>query len=131
MAASPENRPAFVSAAPRFLVRDMEEALAFYGRLSFETTFHGESFAVIKRDRVALHLNTADGPVSSHSVCWIAVTNIEALYQDVAPISAIQTSALKVQPWGFKEFFIQDPSRNLIIFGEPLGDDEATTEQTA
>jgi hypothetical protein len=39
MATTEEPRPTLVSAAPRFLVEDMDETLTFYGRLGFETTY--------------------------------------------------------------------------------------------
>ena len=123
MATTAENRPTLVSAGPRFLVRDMEEALAFYARLGFETTYRDEGFAIVERDRVALHFNAAEGSMFRGGVCWLQVTNIEALYQDYLPVNAISSSALTVQPWGMKEFFIRDPSRNLIIFGEPTTED--------
>jgi catechol 2,3-dioxygenase-like lactoylglutathione lyase family enzyme len=131
METTDETRSTLVSAAPRVLVRDKEEALAFYARLGFATTYHDEGFAIVERDRVALHFNAADGPMSGGGVCWIRVTNIEALYKDYLPTSAIASSALTVQRWGFKDLFIRDPSRNLILFGEPTSDDEATAEQTA
>src|SRR5947207_4332997 len=40
MSASQESQPTLDSVAPRFLVGDMEQALAFYGQLGFATTYH-------------------------------------------------------------------------------------------
>jgi hypothetical protein len=126
-----DNRPALVSAAPRFLVEDMDAALAFYGRLGFETTYNDGGFAIVERDRVALHFNASDGPMNGHGgVCWMQVTNIEALYQAYLPTDAVQSSSVQAKPWGMKEFFIKDPSCNLIIFGEPTPDEDAHAEQT-
>jgi hypothetical protein len=122
MAATEENPPTLVSAAPRFLVEDMDEALAFYARLGFETTYHDEGFAIVERDRVALHFNASDGPMTSGGVRWMQVMNIDGLYQDYLPTNAVRSASITAQPWGMKEFFIQDPSRNLIIFGEPTTD---------
>lgn len=132
MATTEESRPTLVSAAPRFLVEDMDQALAFYGRLGFETTYHDGGFAIVERDRVALHFNASDGPMSGHGgVCWMQVTNIEALYQAYLPTNATASSSVQTKPWGMKEFFIRDPSCNLIIFGEPTTEDEANAEWTA
>ena len=39
MSASQERQPTLDSVAPRFLVGDMEQALAFYGRLGFVIPF--------------------------------------------------------------------------------------------
>jgi hypothetical protein len=61
-------------------------------------------------------------------VCWIAVTNIEALYQQYLPTNAVQ-SRLEAWPWGLKEFFICDPFRNLILFAESISEEEAVAAQ--
>src|SRR5947209_19195324 len=98
MSASQESQPTLDSIAPRSLVADMEQALAFYGQLGFVTTYHDEGFAIVERDGISLHFHVSEG----HRVCWIGVTNIEALYQQYLPTSAIQ-SPLTSQPCGMKE----------------------------
>src|SRR5436305_1988615 len=115
MSASQEYQPTLDSIAPRSLVADMEQAQAFYGQLGFVTTYHDEGFAIVERDGISLHFTLA----FSHRVCWIGVTNIEALYQQYVPTGAIQ-SPLTSQPWGMKEFFLCDPFRNLLLFGESI-----------
>src|SRR6266567_2274370 len=76
MSASQESQPTLDSIAPRFLVGDMEQALAFYGQLGFTTTYHDEGFAIVERDGIALHFNASEEPPKGRSVCWIGVTNI-------------------------------------------------------
>ena len=119
MASSQTGQPTFDSIAPRFVCQDLSLALAFYGQLGFQTTYQDEAFAIISRDGIDLHLNASSEPLKGHSVCWIGVTNIEALYQHYLPINAIQ-SPLEAKPWGLKEFFIRDPFRNLILFAEEI-----------
>ena len=126
MAATPTSRPLLHAIAPRFLVRDLSQALVFYGRLGFAITYQDEGFAIIERDGIALHFTVSEG----HSVCWIRVTNIEALYQEYLPTGAIQ-SPLTSQPWGMKQFFLCDPFRNLILFGEEIAEVEVSAEQGA
>ncbi len=128
MSSSPNSQPTFRSVAPRFVVQDMEQALAFYGQLGFATTYQDEGFAIVKRDGIDLHLNSSPEPPKGHSVCWIDVTNIEALYQQYLPTNAIQ-SPLEAKPWGLKEFFIRDPFRNLILFAESISEEEASAAQ--
>ena len=128
MSSSQNNQPTLLSVAPRFVVRDLEQALAFYGQLGFQTTYHDEDFAIVERDGVALHLNYSPDPPKGHSVCWVAVTNIDALYQHYLPTNAVQSS-LEAKPWGLKEFFIRDPFRNLILFAEGIPEEEASSEQ--
>lgn len=106
----------------------MEQALAFYGQLGFQTTYHDGGFAVVERDGVDLHLNHPPDPPMHHSVCWIAVSNIEALYQQYVPTPAVQ-SPLEAKPWGMREFFIRDPFRNLLLFAERLTEEEDSSGQ--
>src|SRR5713101_7326 len=128
MSSSQSSQPTFLTVAPRFAVHDMEQALAFYGQLGFQTTYHDETFAIVERDGVDLHLNYSPDPPKGHSVCWIAVTNIDALYQHYLSTNAVQ-SLLEAKPWGLKEFFIRDPFRNLILFAERIPEEEASSEQ--
>jgi catechol 2,3-dioxygenase-like lactoylglutathione lyase family enzyme len=124
MSASQEHQPTLVKIAPRFAVGDLEQTLAFYGQLGFVLTDQwGEGFAIIARDGISLHFTVSDG----HAVCWIGVTNSEALYQQYVPTGAIQ-SPLTSQPWGMKEFFLCDPFRNLLLFGESIPEEEASAK---
>src|SRR5713226_9982869 len=105
MSSSQKSQPTFDSIAPRFVCQDLEQALAFYGQLGFATTYHDEAFAIVERDGIDLHFNVSDPtqePPKGRSVCWIGVTNIEALYQQYVPTGAIQ-SPLESTPWGMKE----------------------------
>ena len=126
MTSSQPRHPMLISIAPRFPVGDMEQALAFYAQLGFAATHHDGKFAMVERDGISLHFNVSEG----HSVCWIGVTNIEALYQQYLPTGAIQ-SPLTSQPWGMKEFFLCDPFRNLLLFGESIPHEESSTQQGA
>jgi hypothetical protein len=85
------SQPTFLGIAPRFVVRDLEQSLAFYEQMGFQTTFHDEDFAIVERDKVSLHLNYfRDFPKGKSSVCWIASTDIDALYQQYLPAEARQ-----------------------------------------
>ena len=126
MSSSQTEQPTLVSIAPRFPVGDREQALAFYAHLGFATTYRDGEFAIVERDGMSLHFNVAFG----HSVCWIGVTTIEALYRQYLPTGAIQ-SPLTSQPWGMKEFFLCDPFRNLLLFGESITEEESSTQQGA
>lgn len=131
MAATPTSRPILHSIAPRFQVGNQEQALAFYGRLGFATTYQDEGLAIVERDGVALHLHCSEEAPTGHSVFWIRVTNIEALYQEYQqslPTDAI-SSRVVAQPWGFKEFHVFDHVRNLFLFGEALPEERETTPE--
>ncbi len=99
MSSSQSSQPTFLAIAPRFAVHDLEQALAFYGQLGFQTTYQDEDFAIVEWDGVDLHLNhLPDAPKRNWSVCWIAVTKSDALYQQYLPTNAVR-SPLKAKPW--------------------------------
>ncbi len=87
---------------------------------------YDREFTIVERDGISLHFHVAEG----HRVCWISVNNIEALYQQYLPTGAIQ-SPLTSQPWGMKGFFLCDPFRNLLLFGESIPEEESRTQQGA
>ena len=130
MVATHTSQPTLDSIAPRFVVGNLAQALAFYEQLGFATTYQDEAFAIVERDGIGLHLNASEEPPKGHSVCWIGVTNIEVLYQQYLLTNAIHTP-LVAQPWGFKEFCIRDPFRNLLLFAEGTSQEEASAEQGA
>ena len=123
MSSRQTDQPSLDSIAPRFVVGDMEQALAFYSQLGFIATIRDESFAVIERDGIALHLNSSSEPQKGNSVCWIGVTHVEALYQQYMSKNVVQ-SPLDTKPWGMKEFSLRDPFRNLLLFAERIPDEK-------
>lgn len=128
MSPSEERQPTLISIAPRSLVGEMEQALAFYGQLGFVTTYQDEGFAMVERDGIVLHFNaSSEEPPKDHFLCWVGVTNIETLYQQYMSTGAIQ-APLTFQPWGMKEFILRDPFQNLLLFGESIPEKESNTQ---
>jgi uncharacterized glyoxalase superfamily protein PhnB len=132
MSACQEHQPTLDSVAPRFLVGDMEQALAFYRQLGFTSPYHDEGFAILERDGIALQFNVSDPtqePPKGRSACYISVTNIEALYQQYVPTGAIRTPLpLQATSWGTKGFWLCDPFRNILIFEESIPEEERSQE---
>jgi hypothetical protein len=54
MSSAPGSQPTFTSIVPPFVVSDLEQALAFYGQLGFQTSIYDEHFAFAGRDEVTL-----------------------------------------------------------------------------
>ncbi len=126
---SPQPTPTFLSVAPRFVVPDLELALAFYERLGFRTDYHDEGFAIVKRDGAELHFkHDPDLQPGRHSVCYITVTESEALYRHCLPLGAVQ-GHLTVQPYGVQEFVVCDPFNNLLIFSEPTAEQDKDAQE--
>jgi uncharacterized glyoxalase superfamily protein PhnB len=125
MSTEEHRQPTLDSVAPRMLVRDMEQALAFYGQLGFTTTHRDGEFAIVERDGISLHFTEAEG----HSVGYIGATNIEVLYQQYLPTGAIRSPLpLQATAWGTKGFWLSDPFRNILIFEEDIPEEERSPE---
>ncbi|HEY1348191.1 MAG TPA: VOC family protein [Ktedonobacteraceae bacterium] len=134
MSASKAHRPTLDSVAPRFLVGDMEQALAFYRQLGFAAPYHDEGFAILERDQVTLQFNVSD-PTHQPSqegcrVCYITVTNIEALYQQYLSTGTLR-SPIQTTDWGTKGFWLTDPFDNILIFEENIPEEERAASQGA
>jgi catechol 2,3-dioxygenase-like lactoylglutathione lyase family enzyme len=123
---SPHPTLTFVSVAPRFIVPDLEQALAFYELLGFRTRYRDDGFAMISRDGAELHFNhDPDLQPGRHFVCYFTVTESEALYQHYRqnlPSGRIR-GQLRVTPYRMQEFWICDPFNNILIFAEPVAED--------
>lgn len=121
----PTQKPgntSFLRLVPRFSVNNLGLALDFYRKLEFSTTYNDGSLVILSRDGVDLHMHYSPDDPPSHSVWWIEVKNIEELYQkcmDAVP-NYVCSQKVQARPWGFKEFLINDPFRNLILFDEKI-----------
>jgi len=124
MAVTPMSRPILHAIAPRFAVGNAEQTLAFYRRIGFACTHQEEGLMIVERDGVQLHLHPSDEPPARHGAFWIRVSNIEALYQEYLASNVVTSSQIRAKPWGFKEFHICDPFRNIFIFAEGLSEGE-------
>jgi len=130
----PRSTPTFISVAPRFVVPDLGRALVFYEQLGFRTDYRDDGFAIVKRDGVELHFNhDPDLQPGRHFVCYITVTESEALYhgylQDL-PSGRIR-SQLTVTSYGTREFWLCDPFDNVLIFAEPIAAQDGDAHERA
>ena len=129
MTTTPTNEPVIHAIVPRIAVGNAEQTRDFYARIGFACTYQVEGFMIVERDGVQLHLHPSDEPPARHGAFWIRVSNIEALYQEYMAVNVITSSRVKPQPWGFKEFHICDPFRNIFIFAESLAEEEGSAER--
>ena len=113
--------PKLISAIPYFLARDLDETLAFYERLGFETAHNDGDYAIVKRDAVELHF----GKDETHrdedaTLCRMQVEGIAELYDECRALDIVHPDGvLEDKPWGAREFSIYDPNNFLITFFEP------------
>ena len=128
MAATPTRKPILHAIAPRIAVGSAEQTRDFYERIGFACTHQEEGFMIVERDGLQLHLHPSNEPTTRHGAFWIRVSHIEALYQEYVAANVITSSKVKAQPWGFKQFHICDPLRNIFIFAESLTGEEGSKQ---
>jgi len=123
-----------VTANVRYMVNDVEEAVAFYGKhLGFDLKFHpGPGFAVIERGDLRLFLNTPTGPGGAAQPMpdgrrpepggW---NRIQLEVEDLSTtVDELRTAGVtfrnEVQDGkGGKQILLDDPSGNPIELFEP------------
>lgn len=124
MPAFPTLNPAqFIQGAPVLHVPDVMAAAAFYrDTLGFTWDFGDETYAVVWRDNSAIHFVKDEGkPEGVHLFQW--VRDIDAYYEEIVGLGAAISSKPKDQPYGIREFAIQDLNGIGIVFGQDTGHD--------
>jgi hypothetical protein len=107
----------FAHVAPRFVARDRDATLRFYAILGFQPTYDENSFLILTRDDVSIHVNVYEEG-GARSVCWVGVQNIRPLYA-ACERGGIVRYPIKEKPYGLTEFAVGDPFGNLILLAEP------------
>jgi catechol 2,3-dioxygenase-like lactoylglutathione lyase family enzyme len=132
--AKTSTRPVLTGAEPQLFVTDIKAACDFFtGKLGFSIVFvYGEPpfYAQVKRDAARLNLRHVDAPVidpvlrDRESLLSAALTvdtaeEIKQLYLDYQAAGVAFAQPLQHEPWGAKDFIVQDPDGNLVLFAGP------------
>jgi predicted enzyme related to lactoylglutathione lyase len=121
MPALPTSHPAqFVQGAPVLHVPDVKAAAAFYRDvLGFTWDFGDESYAVVWRDNTAIHfVMDAQAPSGVHLFQW--VRDVDAYFKEIRGRGAVVASEPADQPYGLREFGVQDLNGVRIVFGQDI-----------
>lgn len=111
---------------PILASRDIGETVAFYERLGFAVRGlyedFGPAYLIVRRDDVELHFvhSPEADPHESHGGCYLRLADAQAVYDEWAAQGVPDLHAPKDTPWGMREFFIVDPSGNLLRIGTRL-----------
>jgi catechol 2,3-dioxygenase-like lactoylglutathione lyase family enzyme len=121
-------------AAVRYIVDDVEAAIAFYGgRLGFEVEMHpGPGFAALRRDDLRLLLNTPQGPGGSTRAAldgrmpepggWsriqLEVADLNAAVAELQDAGAVFRTEL-AEGRGGRQILVDDPAGNCVELFEP------------
>lgn len=111
---------------PILATRDVAETVGFYERLGFEVLRlyedFGPAYLLIGRDDVELHfVHSPDvDPAGSSGGCYLRLADAQALYEEWEPLGLEAIHPPRDTPWGMREFFVVDPSGNLLRIGTRL-----------
>ena len=108
-----------LSMRPNLPVRDLGAAVAFYRDvLGFDVAHEdpGAGFALLRGGgaELALLADESSPPLGA----YLYVREVEAAYRRCAEAGARITYELTVEPWGLRNFVVEDPSANKIAIGE-------------
>jgi len=116
------------AAAPQFLVTKLDDSLTFYEqRLGFSRDFVYEGFyASVSRDRAVIHLKCAPKldaerahrRAEEHLDAFLAVSGVDELHWEFVGRGAPITKPLERQPWGTRDFHVEDPDGYILCFSE-------------
>jgi uncharacterized glyoxalase superfamily protein PhnB len=122
----------FTASAPVFAVQDVPRSVEHYRDvLGFRVEFtYGEPtvYAGVERDRLSLHLQGAGETrrAPGQSAVYVFVTDVDALYAELASRGARLVNAPKDYPYGMRDFDLVDLDGNQLSFGM-----ETTTHRPA
>jgi catechol 2,3-dioxygenase-like lactoylglutathione lyase family enzyme len=117
----------------RYIVNDVDEAIAFYERLGFETAMHpAKEFAMLRRDDMRLFLNAPTGPGGAAQPAsdgrrpepggWnrfqLEVTDLDATVKDLSSAGVPFRSEI-ISGIGGRQILADDPSGNPVELFEP------------
>jgi uncharacterized glyoxalase superfamily protein PhnB len=133
-AKSSPSKAKIVCAEPQLFVTDIKRSCEFFQKkLGFSLVFtYGEPpyYAQVARDAAHLNLRCVERPVIesavrdreqllSVSMTVATADEIKLLYLEFQSAGVAFTQTLKKQPWGAKNFIVNDPDGNRLLFAGP------------
>jgi catechol 2,3-dioxygenase-like lactoylglutathione lyase family enzyme len=103
---------------PELPVADVERAQQHYrDSLGFEIGWltEGKEIGAVSRDRAVIFFRKKDLPFDP-TVHWSFVEDIDATYRELQSLGANITDPLEMEPWGIRQFTVQDLDGNLFYF---------------
>jgi hypothetical protein len=135
--------------APVFAVRDLEAAMAFYGRLGFDVRRYDAGYGYTEREALRIHLRASPElePFGNYSEVYVETSEVDQLHEEwqtcgLLPVPGAIVPALKAEvrrrweagepvglmsefvedkPWHVREFGIRDLDNNHLRFGRQIG----------
>ncbi len=128
------TKPQFEVLAPVFRVADVVRSRSYYvKKLGFECHFEwadehegAPRYVILRQGRTELHVSQSKQ--STPSTAYVFVAGIQEYYDTVSGADAVITQQIQDFPWNMREFEVQDPDDNKLVFGEHLSRLEASTD---
>jgi uncharacterized glyoxalase superfamily protein PhnB len=123
-----------IAAEPQLFVADIQRSCDFFTqKLGFKIAFiFGEppSYAQVFRDGARLNLRSVDSPVVdvqlrdresllSASMTVTTAKEIDELFKEMKRAAVKFHQPLKTEVWGSRNFIVEDPDGNLLLFSGP------------
>lgn len=127
-----EQKPELIDTIPYVWVADVEKAIPYYrDQLGFELEFvhtwewEGDRYglALMARDAITLHLRVCECGDFRHtgtSFYQVRMNGVDALHAEYLERGATVRFPPTTQPWGVRDFQIDDPEGNRIYFFEDV-----------
>jgi len=112
--------------APELPVSDLKGALKSYQqKLGFEVVAEmpGGDYAIVERDGIAIHLFHSASQLLSPVGLHIFTNQLEELHGELQSRGAFLSQEIKRQPWGTRDFRVNDGWGNQLKFTEPLSNE--------
>ena len=121
-----------VTSTPTLPVVDMREAIAFYERAGFGVRVYTDGtdaeggFAFVDYDGESVFDLDAVAdlePAANRAGCYLVVSDADAWHTRMAE-AGLPITAIADQPWGMREFALDDPSGNHVRIGTGIAGDD-------
>jgi len=125
-------------AIPMLPSMDLAASKTFYEKLGFAVFYQDDNFLGVNRGSLELHFwPCRDRRICEASGCYIQVGDVDAYHSEWSFLPAKPTLAdgegdharisgiPEDRPWGMREFYLWDPSGNLIRIGSVIETREA------
>ena len=106
---------------PEFPCADVGAAVAHYRDvLGFTVNYAQHDIGVMDRDRVRVLLIARTEQHRGIGSCYVYVQDADRLHAELTMSGAKVLDAPVSQPWGLREFHVEDLEGNRITFGQPF-----------
>jgi catechol 2,3-dioxygenase-like lactoylglutathione lyase family enzyme len=128
------SKAVIAGAEPQLFVADIKASCEFFAKkLGFATAFtYGDPpfYAQVRRDAALVNLRCVERPVIdavlrdreqllSASLTVASAEEIKALFLEFQSAGVTFFQTLKREPWGARDFIVNDPDGNLLLFAGP------------